>query len=77
MKEAINNAAKHSGAGELILRIHREGDGVRVVVEDNGKGFDVSQTDPSRNGMMNMVHRMQEVGGRLKMNSAPGMGCRM
>jgi signal transduction histidine kinase len=77
VKEAINNAAKHSGARELILRIHRQGDGVRVVVEDDGNGFEISQADPSRNGMMNMAQRMQEVGGQFHMNSAPGMGCRI
>lgn len=77
VKEAIHNAAKHSGAGELILRIHRQGEGVRVVVEDNGNGFEISQADPSRNGLMNMAQRMQEVGGRFTVNSAPDLGCRI
>jgi signal transduction histidine kinase len=75
VKEAINNTAKHSGASELFLRIHRQGGYVRVVVEDNGKGFDVEQADSLRNGLMNMAQRMQEVGGRFSMSSAPGAGC--
>jgi signal transduction histidine kinase len=77
VKEAINNVAKHSVAGELILRIHRQGDGVRVVVEDDGVGFEILDADPSRNGLMNMAQRMQEVGGQFHVNSAPGMGCRI
>jgi signal transduction histidine kinase len=77
VKEAISNAAKHSGAGELILRIHRLGDKVQVVVEDDGAGFDVSQANASRNGLMNMAQRMQEVGGRFDVYSGPGFGCRI
>jgi signal transduction histidine kinase len=77
VKEAISNAAKHSGARELILRIHRQGDKVQVVVEDDGKGFDVSQANSSRNGLMNMAQRMQEVGGRFDVKSGPGFGCRI
>lgn len=77
VKEAINNAAKHSGARELVLRIHRQGDGVRVVVEDDGNGFEISQADPSRNGMLNMAQRMEEVGGQFTINSTPDRGCRL
>ena len=77
VKEAISNAAKHSGAGELILRIHWQGNNVQVVVEDDGKGFDVAQANASRNGLMNMAQRMREVGGRFDVKSGPGFGCRI
>ena len=40
VKEALNNAAKHSGANEILLRINKEDDHVIVVVEDQGRGFD-------------------------------------
>src|ERR1019366_8730924 len=43
VKEALNNAAKHSRANELYLRIHRQGEGLQVIVEDNGKGIDLAQ----------------------------------
>ncbi len=76
-KEAINNAAKHSGASELILRIHRHTGGLRLVVEDNGKGFELSLTDPGRNGLSNMAQRMEEAGGRLDVSTAPDRGCRI
>jgi signal transduction histidine kinase len=77
VKEAINNAAKHSGANELFLRIHRRGEDVYVAVEDNGVGFEISQADFTRNGLTNMAQRMDEVGGKFTVNSAPGMGCRI
>lgn len=76
VKEALNNAAKHSGAGELFLRIYREGDRVIVVVEDNGRGFDVTlQTEG--NGLPNMQQRLAEMGGACNVVAAPGVGCRV
>lgn len=77
VKEAINNSAKHSGATELFLRIHRRNGGLWVAVEDNGKGFDVSGADFSRNGLLNMAQRMEEVGGTMCLYSAPGQGFRV
>lgn len=75
VKEALNNAAKHSGASELHLRIHTQGDWVRVVVQDNGRGFDPAAADATRNGISNMAQRMAEVGGRFKIQGGPGLGC--
>ena len=40
VKEALNNAAKHSQADELFLRIYRREQKLSVAVEDNGRGFD-------------------------------------
>jgi signal transduction histidine kinase len=77
VKEAISNAAKYSGASELVLRIHRHDAGVRVVVEDNGRGFDMAQVTPERNGLINMAQRMHEVGGRFAVNSMRSAGCRV
>ncbi len=77
VKEALNNAAKYSGATELFLRVHRIGKTVRVVVEDNGRGFDPELADPARNGLTNMAHRMQEIGGECRIISKAGGGCRV
>lgn len=77
VKEALNNAAKHSGATELYLRIHRQGEGLRVIVEDNGKGIDLAQASPERNGLTNMTQRMNEVGGTCRLSGDAGAGCRV
>lgn len=76
-KEALHNVAKHSRAAEVFLRIHRQSDGLIVVVEDDGCGFELAQTDPERNGVANMVQRMHEVGGSCQIRSQPGKGCRV
>jgi len=77
VKEALNNAAKHSGADELFLRIHVRGQVLQVVVEDNGGGFDLERVDSTRNGLTNMVERMSEIGGRCRIESREGAGCRV
>lgn len=77
VKEAINNAAKHSSATKLLLRIHRQESGLAVIVEDDGKGFDPAQSSGKRHGIGNMIQRMTEVGGKCVVISAPGRGCRV
>ena len=77
VKEAISNVAKHSGASEVYLRIHRLNSGLKVEVEDDGRGFEVSRAEPSRNGLLNMGQRMAEAGGTFNVVSAPGEGCRV
>ena len=77
VKEALNNAAKHSAASEVFLRIYRHNQKLIVVVEDNGKGFDPARADAARNGMTNMSQRMDEIGGFCTLASQPGSGCRV
>jgi signal transduction histidine kinase len=77
VKEALNNAAKYSEATELHLQIRRQGDGLVVVVQDNGKGFDPTQTKSERNGLTNMNQRLNEVGGKCIVTTQPGNGCRV
>ena len=77
VKEAINNAAKHSGATKLLLKIQRQDSRLNVIVEDDGKGFDPAQSSGKRNGIRNMIQRMNEVGGRCAVVSEPGKGCRV
>jgi len=77
VKEALNNAAKHSHATDLFLRIYSAGDRLAVTVEDNGRGFDPAQLGGERNGMANMTQRMDEIAGWCELFSAPGAGCRI
>lgn len=73
--EALNNVAKHSHASELVLRIRSRGQGLLVVVQDNGRGFDPTMADRDRNGLTNMSQRMIELGGSCHIASQPGKGC--
>jgi two-component system vancomycin resistance sensor histidine kinase VraS len=77
VKEAVNNAVKYSEASELFLRIHHRGQVLHTVVEDNGRGFDLDRADETRNGLINMAERMREIGGRCRITTHPGAGCRV
>jgi signal transduction histidine kinase len=71
--EAVTNAARHSGAGRVHLRLERSGPGVRLWVSDQGHGFDTC-TPGDGFGLTSMRERARSVGGELSVCSAPGHG---
>jgi signal transduction histidine kinase len=77
IKEALNNAAKHSDTDELTVRIDLDGSQLTVIVADNGCGFDSAQSSQERNGLTNMKLRMAEIGGECQVVSRPGEGCQV
>jgi signal transduction histidine kinase len=77
VKEALNNAVRHSAANELLLRIHWREQQMIVAVEDNGKGFDPLLAGQQGNGLSNMTLRATEAGGICRVVSQPGAGCRV
>jgi hypothetical protein len=77
VKEALNNAVKHSHATELLLKIRWQNNRLYLIVEDNGNGFDPVLANPGRNGLTNMAQRMAEAGGTFHLTSQPGQGCRV
>jgi signal transduction histidine kinase len=77
VKEALNNAAKHSGADELFVRIYRRAHNLVVEVADNGRGFNAQQTSGEGNGLANMWERMGQIDGTCQVISEPGTGCQV
>lgn len=71
--EAVTNAARHSGAGRVTLRVERDGSLVRLRVADNGCGFDAAAPG-SGFGLIGMRERACSVGGELCIHSSPGRG---
>jgi signal transduction histidine kinase len=71
--EALTNAARHSGARRVTIRLERDGSLVRMRVSDRGCGFDT--TFPVGGfGLNSMRDRARSVGGELRICSAPGRG---
>ena len=77
VKEALSNAVKYSGADEVAVSIRLHGKALIAVVEDNGKGFKVSEVNPARHGLANMSARMKDLGGSCRIQTSPGAGCRI
>ena len=73
-KEAINNAVKYSGASFLCLSIYMEEKTLKIVIADNGTGFD-SQTIKKGNGLENIEQRAAEMNAGLSIVTTPGSGC--
>ena len=67
-KEAVNNVAKHSEAKRISIHIFRKDHHVEMIIKDDGKGFDTSQTFQG-NGMSTLKKRMEELRGYLKIHS--------
>ncbi len=72
LKEAINNAARHSGATRVELAISHDRGGLVASVRDNGRGFDESALAGNGNGVANMRARAEECGGTLEIRADQG-----
>jgi two-component system NarL family sensor kinase len=71
-QEALTNVARHAGAGSASVRLVATPEAVRLVVEDDGCGFDPSRVDADRQGLVGMRERVEMLGGTLDVQSAPG-----
>jgi signal transduction histidine kinase len=74
-REALVNAAKHSGETDINLFAEAEREQVSVFVRDRGVGFDVDEVSPDRQGLAKSIRgRIERRGGHVDVRSAPGKG---
>lgn len=77
-QEAVNNAAKHSGATVITVVLEEIGDRIRIMICDDGKGFDPqAYQDPAKRqswGLLIMRERAESIGGTFSIDSVPGEG---
>jgi signal transduction histidine kinase/phage shock protein PspC (stress-responsive transcriptional regulator) len=74
-REAVVNAAKHSGADEVSVYVETETDRLIVFVRDRGKGFDPDGVPADRRGIsQSITRRLERQGGRAVIWSAVGEG---
>jgi len=79
VQEAVTNAKKHAAPCDVWLVVSQENGWLRVIVEDNGKGFDseaVEQEYDRRGsiGLLNMKERAALINGRVEIRSSTGSG---
>jgi two-component system sensor histidine kinase UhpB len=78
-QEAVNNILRHAQAKSVLITLRQNGEGVRLGIEDDGKGFDIFMIQEQairlqRLGLLGIQERAEMVGGQVSVNSAPGKG---
>lgn len=79
VQESLNNATKHGGASLIKVAIEELNDGIRLVVSDNGTGFEPEShtgrgSAGSGLGLRSMRERVEATGGTFEINSEQGSG---
>lgn len=82
VRELLTNAAKHAEPRHIDVSLTREGDDLQVIVADDGCGFQVSpESDTLMTshgfGLFGLRERLDALGGRLELDTAPGRGARV
>lgn len=74
--EALTNAAKHSGADQVVVFVEPDqGErGVMCAVRDNGAGFDPEAVEPGLGMRHSILDRIEAIGGRVRIDTKPGHG---
>jgi two-component system, NarL family, sensor kinase len=80
-QEALQNVVKHADASRLTMTLTSGAGGVRLVVDDNGRGFDEGSGDDLEArlcyGLVGMRERAELIGARLTVVSQAGVGTRV
>jgi signal transduction histidine kinase len=83
VREALANVRRHSGAGNVLVRLSRQGGGWMLIIEDDGRGFEFSgrfthaELEEFRRGPLVIKQRVRALGGELTIISKPGQGARL
>jgi signal transduction histidine kinase len=77
-QESLTNVSRHAQASRVELCIQKIGDDIRMTIQDNGKSFEVDRMlngkGQKRLGLLGMRERVEMIGGRFGVESAPGKG---
>ena len=77
VKETLHNVIRHSGATEVEFQLDATADSIRIVVADDGQGFDPADATRDGHGLKNIPGRLAAMGGQCRVESQPGAGTRV
>jgi PAS domain S-box-containing protein len=80
VRELLVNVVKHARATHAQVLVRRDGDALRIIIEDDGIGFEVSKSKteaPRSFGLFNVRERVEYLGGRVKIRSESKCGTRV
>jgi signal transduction histidine kinase len=69
VQESLTNVVKHAHASRVSVLLTRRNGSVAAVVEDDGRGFDLSEVPDGGFGLLGMRERVAALGGRLELES--------
>jgi len=78
--EAVTNAVKHGAAAHVWVTCRIRAEDVWLEVHDDGQGFEYNEAGPApvgRFGLLGMRERAARIGGRIEIDSRPGVGTRV
>jgi ligand-binding sensor domain-containing protein/signal transduction histidine kinase len=79
-REAVYNAVHHARPREVCIRVSFEAVNMRMQILDDGCGFDPAEVLAAQSvhfGLIGMRERVEHVGGRFEVKSAPGKGTQL
>lgn len=75
IQESVNNVLKHAKAKTLIVNILNQSDGIKILIKDNGQGFDVSDKITQNSlGLKTMAERISMLKGSFSIKSKRAEG---
>ena len=76
VQEQLNNILKHAKATLITIHLQTKDAQIQLSIIDDGKGFDTSEKREGI-GLTNIINRAELFNGKVKIDSAPGKGCRI
>ncbi len=77
LREAVSNALRHGSASRVTIRLHRDGERLALLVQDDGTGFDMNASPSEGHGLANFRARAASLGADFRLDSQPGNGTRV
>lgn len=77
VQEALNNVMQHAQAEHAEVKLVSTPNEVRLVVADDGRGFDPETAPQGRFGLVGLSERARLLGGSLRLETSPGEGTRV
>ncbi|OUM94551.1 MAG: two-component sensor histidine kinase [Thermobacillus sp. ZCTH02-B1] len=74
VQEALSNTLRHAKASRMDIVLRRDQGELRLVMRDDGVGFDMEGKKQTSYGLLTMEERVHEMGGVMALRSAPGEG---
>jgi signal transduction histidine kinase len=77
VQEALRNVARHARTESAEVQLHGGREALRLVIADEGRGFDPVAARSAGLGLLSMEERLERLRGRFEVASQPGRGTRI